>query len=307
MRLFFLACAAALLRIAAVGHAATADLDWTSPPLGGDRAAEFRLWVPEDVAVLRAVIVLVPGLNGDGRPLAEDADWRQLARAQDAALLGCSMHGQQGSWYYEAGRWSGAVLLHALDELGHRTAHQELSSAPLALWGHSAGGEFNFNFACWKPARVLAFVANKGAYYSGQPNAAVRQLPGLWIAGQNDEDARLENITSLFAENRRQGARWCLAIEPDTAHEVGHTKELGMVFLASALHAARADGTPPAAGVAVQGWVGDLTTHAIRPEPDAPPAQSGRARLDSWLPDEGTALAWKMFVDGTLPGKKPAP
>ena len=304
MRLFLLARAAALWWVATYGNAAAADFDWTSPPLGSDHAAEFRLWVPDNIAVLRAVIVLTPGTNGDGRPWTADADWRQLAREQGAALLGCSMRGQQGGWYYDSERWSSGVMLRALDEMGRQAAHPELANAPLALWGHSAGGQFNFNFACWKPERVLAFVVNKGAYYSGRPDAAARRVPGLWIAGQNDLDVRLENITSLFAENRRQGARWSLAIEPNAEHEMGHTKELGMVFLASALRALPAGGTPSAAGSLVPGWIGDLTTHAIRPEPATPPTEGARARLDSWLPDETTARVWQAFVEGNLQGTK---
>lgn len=35
--------------------------------------ARFRLWHPEGVASLRAVLVLVPGSNGDGRAEVEDA------------------------------------------------------------------------------------------------------------------------------------------------------------------------------------------------------------------------------------------
>ena len=289
---------AALLLVAGGGQARAADYDWTCSPLGSDRAAEFRLWIPEGVEVLRAVIVLMPGQDGDGRPMAGDADWQRLAREQSAALLACSIRGEQGSGYQEAEHWSGNVLLRALDELGRRTAHEELSTVRLAMWGHSAGGEFNFNFACWKPGRVLAFVANKGAYYSGRPNAAVRALPGLWIAGQNDTDVRLANITSLFAEGRRQGAQWCLAIEPNTAHEVGRTKELGMRFLASVLGSVPVEDTPRAADPATESWIGDLTTHEIRRESETPPANGGKVRLNAWLPDEPAARAWQAFVSG---------
>ena len=34
--------------------------------------AQFRLWYPHDAGKLRAVLVLVPGSNGDGRAMADD-------------------------------------------------------------------------------------------------------------------------------------------------------------------------------------------------------------------------------------------
>lgn len=298
MRNFLLRCALPFLLATAFGRASAAEYEWAGQSLGNDRVADFRLWVPDEVDVLRAVIVLVPGLNSDGRPLAGDADWQRLAREQGAALLGCSMRGQQGGAYWEAERWSGAVLLRALDELGGRAGHRELATAPLAMWGHSGGGQFNFNFACWKPARVLAFVVNKGAYYTGQPGEAVRALPALWIVGQNDTDQRAANITGLFVENRRLDAHWGLALEPNASQEVGHTKELGISFLASVLRAAGGNDKSRAAVPAEGAWLGDLTTHDIRPESRATPAPDGKARLNSWLPDEAAARAWQAFVKG---------
>jgi hypothetical protein len=40
-----------------------------------------------------------------------------------------------------------------------------LEFAPVALWGVSAGVKFNYEFVCWKPERVTAFVVNKGGIY----------------------------------------------------------------------------------------------------------------------------------------------
>lgn len=163
------------------------------------------------------------------------------------------------------------------------------------MWGHSAGGMLSYEFACWQPNRVLGFVMNKGGVLSGHADETARRMPGLWIMGQNDEDRRLEAITDLFAENRRVGARWALAVEPNSGHEMGRTKELGIVFLESLLKTMdRGPGT---------GWIGDLTTHDIRTasgDPASTPAGS-RPRLDAWLPDERSARAWRMFVEGRMP------
>jgi poly(3-hydroxybutyrate) depolymerase len=51
--------------------------------------AEFRLWLPAAAGPVRAVVVLVPGSNGDGRPMAADPVWRDFAARRGLALLAC--------------------------------------------------------------------------------------------------------------------------------------------------------------------------------------------------------------------------
>jgi hypothetical protein len=56
--------------------AAGVTLDETAPPGVNFDKAEFRFWLPADATTVRAVVVLVPGSNGDGRPMAADAFWQ---------------------------------------------------------------------------------------------------------------------------------------------------------------------------------------------------------------------------------------
>ncbi|MCX6559874.1 MAG: hypothetical protein NTZ26_05105, partial [Candidatus Aminicenantes bacterium] len=51
--------------------------------------AEFKLWLPPAAKAVRAIVVLVPGSNGDGRPSADDPVWREFATRRGLALLGC--------------------------------------------------------------------------------------------------------------------------------------------------------------------------------------------------------------------------
>ena len=51
--------------------------------------AEFRLYVPTDVKAVRGIVVLVPGSNGDGRPMADDEFWRTFAAKEQVALVAC--------------------------------------------------------------------------------------------------------------------------------------------------------------------------------------------------------------------------
>src|SRR5262245_60206492 len=75
----------------AVASAADAQqlFDHTIPPGANFDKAEFRLWLPPSVPRVRAVLVLVPGSNGDGRPMAEDAFWQSFAARQRLAIVAC--------------------------------------------------------------------------------------------------------------------------------------------------------------------------------------------------------------------------
>ena len=57
-----------------------------------------------------------------------------------------------------------------------RSLHPEVASAPLLLWGMSAGGEFNYEFTVWKPERVAAFIVNKGELLLHCARAGRRRL-----------------------------------------------------------------------------------------------------------------------------------
>jgi hypothetical protein len=61
-------------------------------------------------------------------------------------------------YYADVKNGSGSALLNILGNFSIRSGHPELADIPLAFWGVSAGGEFNYEFVCWKPERVIAFI-----------------------------------------------------------------------------------------------------------------------------------------------------
>ena len=271
--------------------AATCDLQ---EPTEGDRVAAFRLYVPDSVRTVRSVIVLVPGLDGDGRGMADDPGWQSLAERTHSGLLGCFFQGKSGGSYFLADRWSGPILLEALRNLARISGHPDVEEAPLALWGHSAGGQFNFNFANWKPERTVAFVANKGAYYGKTISPGVRSVPGLWILGENDTEVRRRNITARYESGRMEGALWALVPEPGEGHGIGRSREIGRMFLEEVL-AARVDvsGRMQAMDPG-QGWLGDRTNKTVTPNPGP---TAGPAAL-SWFPGERSARLWVDILEG---------
>ncbi|HVX41870.1 MAG TPA: hypothetical protein VHB25_20080, partial [Gemmatimonadaceae bacterium] len=169
-------------------------------------------------------------------------------------------------------------------------------SAPLLLWGMSAGGQFDYEFAAWKPERVLAFVVNKGGiYYTALTPRATRQIPALLFIGGSDLEQRIETITGLFAVNRRGGALWALVNEPGAAHVVGRSKDLSIMFFDDVLpmRLDSASGSLQSLDER-RGWIGDPHDKSVRAAgygslPNYPTA---------WLPTERVARAWKAVETG---------
>src|SRR6185312_2501734 len=109
-----------------------ATLDETSKPGGNYATAEFRLWHPETDGAIRAIVVLMPGSNGDARAMVEDPVWRAFATKHKLALLGCHItdkpHPQNFiEDYANVSQGSGDALLSAIDAIASRARHPELS------------------------------------------------------------------------------------------------------------------------------------------------------------------------------------
>lgn len=279
-------------------------LDDSLPPGPNFDKAYFRFWMPADASPVKAVLVLVPGSNGDGRPMAQDTVWQRFASEQHLAIVACQFtdrtHEQSFiEEYIAVSRGSGDALLTIIDRFASRSGHAEINQAPLLMWGMSAGGQFNYEFVAWKPERVLAFVVNKGGiYYSALLSRAAREVPGILFIGGNDLAFRNNTIRGLFAVNRRGGALWALAEEPGVAHVVGKSRDVSMVFFEDVL---RLRATPNGLVKLDEkaGFLGDLTKMTF--------ASQGDTRVPNyptaWLPTDRVARAWQAMVTPADSGK----
>jgi poly(3-hydroxybutyrate) depolymerase len=276
-----------------------ATLDEVVPPGRNFDKAEFRLWVPKDLAQVRAVAVLLTGSNGDGRPQVDDPVWQAFAMRHGLALLGCRFtdkpHDQSFiEEYVNVSQGSGQALIDALAALARRSQHPELASAPLLLWGMSAGGQFNYEFVAWKPERVLAFVVNKGGiYYSALLPKAARDVPGMLFVGGRDLEFRTNTITGLFAVNRRGGALWALAEEPGAAHVVGRSRDMAIVFFEDVLPLRLPESASNTLRVIAEssGYIGDLKAKTFQKIAGVAPNYP-----TAWLPSARVARAWEALV-----------
>lgn len=290
---------------AAQTNVAGTTFDETIAPGNNYDKADFRLWYPRDAGTLRAVLVLVPGSNGDGRSAVDDTVWQAFATRHKLALVGVHLtdkpHPQNFIEHYvNVSQGSGQAFLDALSHLADRSKHPEVAAAPLLLWGMSAGGQFNYELVAWKPERVIAFVVNKGGiYYSALVPPAARQVPGILFIGGKDLEFRTNTIVGLFAVNRRAGALWSLAEEPGAAHIVGRSRDVALVFYDDMLRL-RLDDEPANAVAANElkplteksGFIGDLTAKTFHALGDGTVPNYPTA----WLPTSRVARAWQALV-----------
>jgi dienelactone hydrolase len=279
-------------------------LDETATSGANYDKAEFRLWYPDNARFLRAVLVLVPGSNADGRPDVGDRFWQAFAVRNNVALIGCRFTDKPHDEafienYANVAQGSGQALLDALTAFAKRSDHPELANAPLLLWGFSAGGEFNYEFTAWKPERVVAFVVNKGGiYFSALLPTAARHVPGFLFTGEEDLESRKRVIAGLFALNRRAGALWAFAEEPNVAHVVGRSQDMAAIFFDAVLplrlgtSVSAASLAPLTALDERSGMLGDGAQRSFRPAADSPATTDPTA----WLPTERVARAWRALL-----------
>lgn len=268
--------------------------DAKQPPGNNFDQAQFRLWIPEGLQSVKAILVLVPGSNGDGRGQVETQLWRDFAQEQGLALVGLHMTDKMHEdmfieHYIEVANGSGDAFLAALDQLGDMSGHPEIADAPLLLWGMSAGGEFNYEFALWRPEQVVAFVVNKGGiYYSALASSEARKVPGLFFVGTEDLAFRNDIVRGIFSINRRAHALWAMIEQSGVGHEVAGSDQIAVDFYREVLQQRLAGGQLKTLSVEA-GYFCDPDTVSCVP---AAGAESPRDPV-SWLATEALTKTWQ--------------
>lgn len=243
--------------------------------------ALFRLWLSASDRPVKGILAVLPGSDADGTGLAEDPQWQSVAAKWNFALLGITFTTWSAETpYYQAEKGSGEALLEALNQLAVESSRPELKKVPIAMLGHSQGGQFAFHFACWRPDRVIAFAAIKGGYYDPVPTQASRGVPGLLMSGEKDSEFRPKNIRRLFEANQAPSSRWCFAQEPGVGHEVGRCPDLIVPFF--------------------NAIISKRTRPCIGDPKDASFVSNANQAQGAWLPNEEVAKTWAEFMKGRI-------
>jgi hypothetical protein len=115
---------------------------------------DFTMWLPDDVSRPRGLIYILPGSGGNSQSSAIAPYYQQQARALGFGVVGYGVHGAVTPNF----RWDRDLtsLQRSLDAAAAASGHPELSNAPVALTGASAGGYYSFALSKANPTRVIA-------------------------------------------------------------------------------------------------------------------------------------------------------
>ena len=299
--------------------------EWTAPPLTGVqlKTVAYKGWVPAQAEQLRGTLVLIPGRHGDGRGMAADPKWQELAASVGFAVIGCQFSdGEPFPYQNEVQGEMAKAISAAVSKLAELSKHPELDKAPLAFWGTSAGSNVSVNFATVFPARVIAIATSKGTSGPrGELPAGKDEIPMLFALGEKDKPEWVADSKKNIEAGLRKRAPWSMALNKNEGHEVGRSLELVRPFLKAAIEQRfqapkAASGTAsifkttpkPMGGGAVtaaapvklgkidprNGWLGDPDTLDVGP---AATFKGNKAKA-VWLPDEATAKAWQDYLKG---------
>jgi predicted esterase len=277
---------------------------YTSTPDDKDNFSygQFSIWCPENIKTYRGILYLGAGYEYSSVPMMNEKKWQDIARENEFILLTSHMKSRTESGteiaYWQAEYGSGQELLDALSFFAKEAKHPEIEHAPLAMWGFSAGAQFNYHFACLKPERVITFIAIKGGYYFSEPNNETLKIPALFFTGEYDLQRRKDAVDELFNKNIKNELLWCMADEPASGHEIGRTEKLAIPWLNEIIKQRLPKEENASKGpIALKDinqslvWVGDRTDGNIVPFSDY---KKDRKNV-SWLPNENLAKIWKDF------------
>jgi hypothetical protein len=262
--------------------------------------AAFRIWISQDAEKLRGLLVLAPGLGRDGLDLADEKIFRDFAQRQNFALMSVFLRTDARdvpkNSYCRAEAGSGRALLDALGKFSELTGSEQIKNLPMLMWGDSAGGQFNYGFACFVPERVIGFAAIKGGYYTSTTTDETRRVPALFIIGEKDTDDRILNTKALFNKHRQADALWAVAVEPNAGRGVGQSNNIIIPYFEALIEKRLPGNVTSYKDIKPleqsDGWLCNVTTHDISSY-DAYPDEKKEA---AWLPDENTAIIWQKFV-----------
>ena len=310
-------------------------------------AVTYTLWIPQDVKILRGIIVHQHGAGTtasiEGSTAAFDLHWQALAKKWDCALWGSSYHVQNekidtspgaSELWFDPRRGSESTFLKALADFASKSGHPEIDKVPWALWGHSGGGIWSDVMTTLHPDRVVGVWMRSGSalMFLSHPEftrpdvpAALYGIPMMTNPGVKEKpkspppepDTRTEgekmkgpwlgNIAT-FMEYRARGGLIGFAPDPRTGHECGDSRYLAIRFLDACLAARLPDKQSKDQTLKPM----DTSKAWLAPlfGDEAVPAAEfkGNANEAVWLPNETIAKAWMEYLKtGAVSDTTPPP
>jgi hypothetical protein len=263
------------------------------PVLGGARdQAFFSVWIPPDVKTVRGAVC-----NPFSKDEGVSQHWQAACQLWRFAYVQTDFDAVKKDEF--------GLLKKALDELAQKSGHPELAHMPLCFTGMSRGGGMSMQLAELMPQRTLACVPV--CLEVGPGSDATRRIPVLTVFGEKDGSQMTKLLTKLPLE-RKQDARWSIAVQWGRGHQFGQANNLSFVFLDDAIARRLPREVDVRKPVALNdipledGWLGDPASWAkdgkrptIQPWKDF----KGERAQACWFPSQRTAAVWQAFVAGT--------
>ena len=273
-------------------------------------SADYGVFIPGGDEPLNGVLVLQHGCGmerfGITRPY--DLQYRAFAEKWGLAVVETALYGSCYVWRDpESG--SAEALFNVLKEAGDSTGHPELASAPMLLFGHSAGGYWTLAMLRDYPSRILAAVCYSAA---GDPQwdypAEAAEVPVLLRhAGANDAPSVFCEQTARngFRKLRSMDAPASIAYNEGQNHNYSYLRYMAIPFYEAAMR----DRLPSKNDGALrpvdrsEAWLGEPDSFGIFPEKGYEGDKSGLCLF----PDEQTARIWQEYVKTGLVTDKTPP
>jgi len=106
----------------------------------------------------------------------------------------------------------------------------------------------------------------------------------------------LTQMMRLFNKHSSQGARWAVAVEPNTGHEIGKSNDLILPFFNALIEKRLKDEKNNYKDMKpvkpLDDWLGNLKTFDSYPYKEYP----GDIKEAAWLPGKNVVEVWQRFV-----------
>jgi pimeloyl-ACP methyl ester carboxylesterase len=283
----------------------------------------YSIWIPAGVRSLRGVIVHQHGCGEgsckSGLTGAFDLHWQALAKRHDCALLTPSYEQPEKAdcqMWCDPRNGSDAAFQKGLADLGQKSGHPEVATAPWALWGHSGGGHWAGGMVLLHPERVAAAWLRSGVPLlkadPQRPTLKAHTLPEAALKvpvmcnpgtkeGVTVKEGRFAGVwpanEAFFSQMRGKGELIGVAVDPLTAHECGNQRYFAIPWLDACLSARlpKASGGPLRAMPTDGAWLARPTGFEAVPAGQF----AGDPLTAAWLPNESVARGWMQYVKDT--------
>jgi dienelactone hydrolase len=262
--------------------------------------------------VQMGVVVLYE--RGDTDLLYNDAQFRRAIASLDYSIVWAYQCDAKstGDLQADATKGPARMLFTALEELATQTAHPELSTNSVILYGFSAAGVLSATMAAAHPSRLVGVIE----YAAGSASvdledvpipASVVQIPTLILANALDRSSGTTRSLNYFERGRASGASWAFAVQNATRHCCNlSTRNIILPWIEeiATTHNLPETGTlntfvcTPNGVIDAQGDVNcDITAASLGEAAEQKPqSHEVRGTQSGWLPDQRSNQAWLAWV-----------